>query len=214
MAQIISVASSKGGVGKSTLATSFASALALRGADVVLIDTDVGQASSRRWADRRARNTRAPRVTCIERSGDLEFALADISKKWDIAIVDVAGRDSSDLRGALMMSDIVLVPTSSAQTELEATAGFSPLLRRAAALNPEMRSLVVLNRLSTHPHAADSENVRAALEGVPGLTIARSELRSRLAYDRATILGLGVLEYSDSKAKKEFAALLAEVLNE
>jgi chromosome partitioning protein len=152
-------------------------------------------------------------VTCIERSGDLEFALVDIAKKWEIVVVDVAGRDSSDLRGALMMSNTVLVPTSSAQTELEATAGFSPLLRRAAGFNPDMRSLVVLNRLSTHSRSMDAENARAALGSVPGLSIAKAELRSRLAYDRATILGLGVLEYSDEKAKSEFAELFAEVID-
>ena len=33
------------------------------------------------------------------------------------------------------------------------------------------------------------------------------------ATDRATILGLGVLEYSDEKAKSEFAELFAEVID-
>ena len=52
----ILIASAKGGVGKSTLATNLAVYLAHEGEDVMLLDADL-QATSKRWADRRNERT-------------------------------------------------------------------------------------------------------------------------------------------------------------
>ena len=53
------VASSKGGVGKTTLSTNLAAHFATEGRRTVLVDAD-RQASSRHWAEKRARS----RVRC------------------------------------------------------------------------------------------------------------------------------------------------------
>ena len=49
---IILIGSEKGGVGKSTLATNLATALALKGSDIILVDAD-RQSTSANWSQDR-----------------------------------------------------------------------------------------------------------------------------------------------------------------
>ena len=64
------VASSKGGVGKTTIATHLAAQAALDGHRTVLVDADP-QHSSTRWAERRAELERVPRAADCEHDGTL-----------------------------------------------------------------------------------------------------------------------------------------------
>ena len=59
MATVLAVLNSKGGSGKTTLAINLARALQLRGAEVLLVDTDP-QATTRTWASRQPEDADLP----------------------------------------------------------------------------------------------------------------------------------------------------------
>src|SRR6187431_2778299 len=118
--QKILVASSKGGCGKSTLATNLAAHFAQDGKNTALIDAD-RQGSSLRWAQLRPENV--PGVLGIQglRKGWSEKLPADTQR----VIIDApAGAHPNDLAAALDTVDVVLVPVLPSGIDLDATNNF------------------------------------------------------------------------------------------
>lgn len=100
MAKIICVANRKGGVGKTTLATNLAVALNNKGKSI-LIDADEQQ-SAFKWANQR------DDIECITIHSDLLEKLEQLDKEYEYILIDVAGRDSTILREALLVSDTLI----------------------------------------------------------------------------------------------------------
>src|SRR5438445_13766283 len=113
----ISLVGQKGGTGKTTAALGLAVAAARAGHAAAVIDLDP-QASATNWKDRRADEN--PAVVSAQASR-LEQTLDAASKTAaDLAIIDTAGRtDDSALRAA-RLSDLVVIPTRSQMSEVEA----------------------------------------------------------------------------------------------
>ena len=103
----ILVASSKGGAGKTTLATNLAAYFALDGKRTVLVDADP-QHSSTRWAERRAELETA--VLPIDASGKRAWR-AWLPDDAERVVVDApAGAMAEDLDSVLALADVVVVP--------------------------------------------------------------------------------------------------------
>jgi chromosome partitioning protein len=209
--KIVVVGGMKGGSGKSTLACNLAAELANRGHDVVLIDTDVGQATAAAWVDRRAQLTDTPPVHCIQRGGHVVATIRDAAKRYEIVVVDVGGRDSAELRDALLIANEVLIPCQPTQADLEATAAFSAAVDRARSINTDLKARVVFTRASTHAQANDVLDAREVLGQIEAFDLAESVIYQRRAYDVASITGHGVVEGGDKKAIAEIQGLVDEV---
>lgn len=113
---IITFASSKGGVGKSTTCAAIASALAIEGARVLLIDLD-----QNRTLDRWAR--KAPidglTVTAVEpqKFGSF-FRDQEASGQFDHICIDLPGSREVTLYKALARSDLVVIPAQASEPDL------------------------------------------------------------------------------------------------
>ena len=112
---IIAVGHTKGGVGKSTLATNIAGIAARKGAAAVIADLDIKQMSSKLWHDQRQvrleeRGDLAD-VACFQLSGKTSKGLIELEKNYDLVVADVGGFDSSALRGALLVADMLIIPS-------------------------------------------------------------------------------------------------------
>ena len=104
---ILTVGNTKGGTGKTTLAVQLAISLARAGRDVLLVDGDT-QGSAQTAIAVRTEAARQPAVACVQ------FAegrvLRDQVPRYQDVLIDAGGRDSSALRAALFLTDVLLVP--------------------------------------------------------------------------------------------------------
>lgn len=113
---IITFASSKGGVGKSTTCACTASALALEGARVLLIDLDQNR-TLERWS--RKAPIAGLTVTAIDpqKFGGF-FREAEASGNYDHICIDLPGSREVTLFKALARSDLVIIPAQASEPDL------------------------------------------------------------------------------------------------
>ena len=202
MARVITVAQQKGGAGKTTLAANLAVALTREGEKVALLDTDP-QGSLGRWF-----------MTRIEaREPDMEFGTASawgagwevkkLAKLADWIVVDTPPKADGDLRGALKIADLVLVPVSASQLDVWAVEGVLDLARGEGR-----EALVVLTRARAGTRVQQGVSASVAALGVP---VARSVIGSRTAYAESLGAGKGAQEMGRGPWTGEVEALAAEV---
>lgn len=113
---IITFASSKGGVGKSTTCACIAAALALEGQRVLLIDLDQNRTLDR-WA--RKAPIAGLTVTAIDpqKFGGF-FRDAEASGDYDHICIDLPGSREVTLFKALARSDLVVIPAQASEPDL------------------------------------------------------------------------------------------------
>ena len=199
---VLTVASSKGGPGKSTVCELLAGALA-GDCNLIVLDADPTQALSR-WASS-AYEGPAFRTIAEADEARLAHLIAEQSDKVDLVLVDTAGFGNRAATVAMTSADAVLVPTLAGEadiTEAEKTVRLVEGLARAA--RREIPTRILFNRvkrtsLSRH---ADAEMTRAKLV--------------RLDASLSDLVAFGELSYSgrvptSGTAGAEIATLVAEL---
>lgn len=209
---IVVVGSVKGGVGKTTIAVNLAIGLAGRGRDVLLIDADSPQETALAFTQLRAEGRPVLDYTAIALHGAAirTQVRAQLRQRYEYIIIDVGGRDTSSLRAALTISDLIIIPAVPRSFDLWGVDQTIDLVREAREINEQLRAVAVLNGADTQ--SSDNREALGQLAEMPGLEVSGSVLVRRKAYSNAAALGLSVLEYSDSshpegslKAREEFA---------
>jgi len=204
--RIITVAQQKGGSGKTTIAVNLAVALRRRGHSIALLDTDP-QGSMGRWFLER-----------LDRLGEdeaLEFGTSSawgasyesekLKKRFDFVIIDTPPKIDSDLRPALRVADLVLVPVSASHVDLWATEGVLDLARRE-----KCDALIVLNRTRPNTRLAAEIATRATELGAE---VATAQLANRVIYAETLGMGLGASDNGrNPAARDEVGVLTDEVL--
>lgn len=113
---IITFASSKGGVGKSTTCAAVASALALEGARVLLIDLDQNR-TLERWSRKAPiENLTVEAIDTNEFAS--EFRNRENSGLYDHICIDLPGSREVTLYKALARSDLVVIPAQASEPDL------------------------------------------------------------------------------------------------
>ena len=230
-ARVVVVGGEKGGTGKTTIATNLAVCLARRGRDVMLLDTDL-QGSASDWTSvrdlyRDGQQQRMaleptytdqllPRVGSFQKFGSgLLHELKDMTHRYDEIIVDAGGRDNPELRSAMVIASVLVSPIQASTFDVWTVPRLDELYKQAAAINSDLRVLMVLNRGSTNAASQDSQRALELLSEFPHFSIARTELHNRVAYPRAAQKGMGVIESKeDDKAATEIESLFQEVYGE
>ena len=184
---VITVAQQKGGSGKTTLAANLAVGFRGLGQRVAVVDLDP-QGSLGRWF-----------MTRVERGGDLtdgfDFATSSawgisyecrkLAEENDLVIIDTPPKADSDLRPALRVADLVLVPVSVSHVDLWATEGVLDLAQRE-----DKDTLLVLNRTRVGTRlGADVAQSAQQLR----TEVAENALANRVIYAEALGKGLAAL---------------------
>ncbi|WP_058836170.1 ParA family protein [Luteimonas abyssi] len=196
----ILVASSKGGVGKTTIATHLAARSALDGRRTVLVDADP-QGSSTRWAERRAGLETA--VLPIDGSRRRKQAWKSIPEDTDTVIVDgAAGAMRDDLDVWLEQADVVVVPVLPSALDIDATVPFlNGLAEHPRVRRGELRVGLVGNRL--RPWTNASQQAMELLAQWPYPVVA--QLRDSQAYVVLVALGRSLFDYHSQQVREHQA---------
>ncbi|HCK80162.1 MAG TPA: chromosome partitioning protein [Candidatus Competibacteraceae bacterium] len=208
---IILIGGEKGGTGKTTLAA----LRALQGRDVLLIDTDI-QASASYWAQSRDEGQVQPRVACIQKFGKgLQTEARDLARRYQDLIIDAGGRDSVELRAALVVAERVYIPIQPSQFDIWTLGRMDDLVKTAQGFNPALRAWVVISRASTNPSVSEVTEARSLLADFEHISLSPAVIRDRIAYRKAARDGLSVeeLKPGDPKAGEEMLALFREVFD-
>ncbi|MEZ5584440.1 MAG: division plane positioning ATPase MipZ [Candidatus Competibacteraceae bacterium] len=207
---IVLLGGEKGGTGKSTLATNLAACLAQQGCDVILVDTDI-QRTAANWVDRRNLQEDVRTVHCAERRGNVYEFLRDLAKRYEQVIVDAGGRDSEELRTALVAAHQVYVPLKASQPDLETSLHMNELINLARGMNQVLKARVLICMAPTNPSIHETAEAQELLAELSSFNASTVTIGERKAYRDAMVEGRGVIELSNEKAKAEIMALVQEI---
>ncbi len=213
---IILVGGEKGGTGKTTLATNLAAKRALAGRDVLLLDTDQ-QGSANYWAQSRDESESRPRrVACVQKFGKgLQAEVQDLAKRYEDIVIDAGGRDSIELRAALVVAHKAYIPIQPSQFDIWTLDRMDELVGSAGGFNPNLKAWVLISRVSTNPSVHELQDAREILADFSNLALSGVIIHDRIAYRKAARDGLCVdeLKPRDTKAAEEIEALYQEVFD-
>lgn len=187
------IANSKGGSGKTTLATNLAGYFASRGQRVVLSDLD-RQQSSLGWLQRRSKTL--PRIHGIDgrsRRSD------DPGAEWTV-IDSPAGLHGEKLTEAIKQADWVIVPMQPSVFDISATDDFLDALREEKAIRKERAFVAMVGtRVNIRARSLNTLNAFLRDTGFPVLTC----LRNAQIYVQAAEQGTSLFDFRSSLVARD-----------
>ncbi len=211
---IVAVLGTKGGIGKTTLAIQIAASQARAGKRVWLIDGD-RQGSAIASITNRADRSDVPAIAAGHYPDGKTLRAQVLAQRdlFDEVVIDVGGRDSTSLRAALMLADVLIVPFRPRNYDVWALSETAELIAEAQAQREGLRALAVLNMADPGVLASDNQDAADAIKDIPELELATAQLHQRKALANASSAGLHVEEHRpiDQKAAFEVAKLISIV---
>ena len=178
VAVILTVASSKGGVGKTLVSMILTSRLALEGLKVAAIDADPNAA----LAEWRA-NVWEGSVFDVEPEPDaarVAHRIPDLAAYTDLLVVDTAGFGNQAAAAAIASADAVIVPMLASRADIvEATKTVQLTQGLARAARREIHVRVLRNKVNAR--TAVAQHARTEVEEV-GLKMLQTTLSQVVAY--------------------------------
>lgn len=180
---IVTVASFKGGVGKTTTAVHVAAYLQKK-KPTLLIDGDPNRSASA-YAGR----GRLP-FTIVDERGAAKFA-----RDYEYIVIDTEARpDEDDLRSLANGCDLLIIPTTPDAMAIDALLLTVKALRKVKADNYK----ILLTVVPPKPNR-DGEDARQMLVG-NNLPVFKSEIKRLIAFQKASLAGVPVYDVKDPRA--------------
>ena len=209
---IVLVGGEKGGTGKTTTATNIAVYLAYAGKDVVLVDTDK-QSSSTKWLSRRNEyHPDKPKIHISQQSGNVFEAIKDLANRYEEVVIDAGGRDSEELRTAMVVCHKCYIPLRPSQLDIETSVHVSEIIKLARGFNQNLEAYALISQAPTNPYVREQQEAVELLAELPELKLAKQFIRERKLYRDAMTEGLGAVEIA-GKGKAEIQLLCQEIYN-
>ena len=203
---VVAIVNQKGGVGKTTLATNLAWALAQTGS-VLLFDADP-QGSARDWGHF---NTDGPENLSVQGTGrdPLVDQVRRLANGYDWVILDGPPGISNVSADAVRVADIVLIPAKASAFDVWAATDIVAAVKaRQQSSNGTPRAAFVITMAK--PRTRLGRQIDAALIEL-GLPVMQSRTSDRVAYTQAGNDGTSVLAGSDRTARDEILAIQHEL---
>lgn len=207
----ISIASDKGGPGKTTTAILVGAELALDGYRVALLDTDLNQQAAAFGS-----KCEIPTLTIVGnvREDNILAELRKAETENEIVIIDLPGGSSTLALKALHRSHLVLVPTQASMADIKAAMRTLAQIDDAADLaQVPIARAIIWTRVFAGFESRGDRHVRETVEREIDVPRMATKLMERSAYREIHITGR-VPRQADpqSAAAINVSALAAEVL--
>jgi chromosome partitioning protein len=209
---IILVGSNKGGCGKSTTVINLAIAYAKNNYEVLIIDAD-RQSTASRWSGDREHYQHTPYIQVLQKYDNLQPALNQIKSKYDIVLVDVAGRNSRELLSAMLVADLLICPLQCSQPDLDTLDELKEQITRAIDFNPHLKTYIYHTMASTNTKVKDNERKEFIdyVKQFEDFKVLTSINYFRKIYKDAMSEGKSVLELTNIEAISEVSDLYNEI---
>ncbi len=214
---VISILNSKGGVGKTTLATNLSGGLAARGLGVLLVDSDP-QGTSTDWGwVRESERLVGPEIrelSTLRSIGGVEKE----KKHFDHVVIDGSARLEELSIAAIKLSDVIIIPIRPSAADFWAVRSLWRLVQKRQAWLQrtyggikKLRCALCVAQQVYGSRLAQDVGAAAADLGIPMLS---TRMGHRVAYAAALQEGKTVPEYDPAgRAAEEIAALTSEILH-
>lgn len=162
---ILTIANTKGGVGKSTLAVNIAVKRALQGKKVWLVDGDK-QGSSQTAILVRSEDGVEPGIACSHypEGPVLRSQVLQQKDNYDDIIIECGGRDSTAMRAALTITDVLLVPSAPGSFEAWAMDANAELIKEARSIRDGLVCYSLLNKADTQARSSYNRDMLEMME--------------------------------------------------
>ena len=205
----ISVASSKGGCGKTTLAILIGTELALDGYRVALLDCDLNQHSSA--FGEKAEIDGFSVVSSIDESNVLS-AMRYAEGENDVVLVDLPGGSSTLALKSLQRSNFVLVPCQASLPDVrDAVKTFAQIDDAQDLARTDISRALIWTRVLAGFESRSARHVRKSVEG-KGLPVFETALMERAAFRELHLTGKTPRQIGKSPATSNVSAIVAELL--
>jgi chromosome partitioning protein len=207
----ISIASSKGGCGKTTLAILIGTELASVGYRVVLLDCDLNQHSSAFGI--KAEVDGFSVVSSVDESNVLA-AMRAAEADNDVVLVDLPGGSSTLALKSLQRSNFVLVPCQASLPDVrDAVKTFAQIDDAQDLARTEIARALIWTRVLPGFESRSARHVRQSVED-RGLPIFKAALMERAVYRELHLTGRTPRQMGNQAAAANVAAITTELLTQ
>lgn len=207
---VISVCSTKGGVGKTTLVICLADAFARQGGSVAIIDADPnGHIAT--WRDRASDDCAVDLIAGANEKTILD-RISDAASRYSLVFVDLEGAASQVVTYAIAESDIVLIPSKVSGMDLQEVFRTYEVVQRAEKmLRRPIPARVVLTQMSPLLSRV-AQHARSEVQSAE-IPVLKTEIIQRAAYQAIHFTGATPAHPDgDPKALQEIVGVLSELL--
>lgn len=216
--KIITVANSKTGVGKTTVALQIAIARAMQGKDVWYVECD-SEMSGLTALTLRTNKRQNTRLGCAYYpNGVLLGSQVTLQEnKWDTIVIDVGGmHDDAKLRMAVGICDVLLMPFCPGTFDAWALSQMSTVIKDLSISGQRKIPAYAFWNCADPNESVDYEEALFLLSDYENIQILDTPLCRRHAYSTASSFGLGVAELmvKDAEAIAEIEKFAGAIFGE
>lgn len=200
---IINISHTKGGVGKTMIATNLSISLV-----APIVDLDIQQSSSRFFQLREQEGlNRLPVYTELTEELIAEYK----GNKKKHLIIDSGGMDNNSIRQGLIVSDMIISPVAISQVEIFGLQDFNELLNSAGEVIDRNKTFVLLNNVNKQAKK-EIQHIKELISSEFDFVLLNTILGTRKAYKDAYSFGKSVVELAPQyPASEEIVNLTNEI---